>query len=175
MLLQGILAAQRMSGLEDELAMGFAFELFTHCTRFCGLKACSCALQATVPQFTVFGYVCALTPAPTPGQVVLLGLYNAQRLDGEPQGDVISYTREIRPQHGPADNNHTPGSAENGPTYVKIVLLRGRLQGALLIGETNLEETFENLILDGIDVSHLGASILEPEHINGLDLEDYFD
>jgi len=39
------------------------------------------------------------------------------------------------------------------------------------VGETGLEETFENLILDGLDLTHLGASLLDP----GVDLEDYFD
>ena len=37
--------------------------------------------------------------------------------------------------------------------------------------ETDLEETFENLILNRIDVGHLGSQLLDPEH----DLEDYFD
>ena len=41
----------------------------------------------------------------------------------------------------------------------------------MLIGETDLEETFENLILNRVDVSHLGSQLLDPEH----DLEDYFD
>ena len=41
----------------------------------------------------------------------------------------------------------------------------------MLIGDTDLEETFENLILNQIDVSRLGIKILDPE----LDLEDYFD
>ena len=58
-----------------------------------------------------------------------------------------------------------------GQEYIKLVLVRGRVVGALLIGETDLEETFENLILNRIDVGHLGSQLLDPEH----DLEDYFD
>ena len=41
----------------------------------------------------------------------------------------------------------------------------------MLIGDTNLEETFENLILNKLDVSHLGVNILNPD----IDIEDYFD
>lgn len=43
--------------------------------------------------------------------------------------------------------------------------------GAVLIGDTSLEETMENLILDGLDLSRFGAEILDPE----IDLEDFFD
>ena len=43
--------------------------------------------------------------------------------------------------------------------------------GAVLVGETNLEETFENLIQDKIDVSHLECDLLDPD----VDIEDYFD
>lgn len=47
----------------------------------------------------------------------------------------------------------------------------GRLQGAVLIGETDLEETFENLILDQMDLSQFGADLLHPS----VDIEDFFD
>ena len=46
---------------------------------------------------------------------------------------------------------------------MRVLLLRGRLQGAVLIGPTELEETFENLILDGLDLSRYGAALLDPE------------
>ena len=55
--------------------------------------------------------------------------------------------------------------------YVKVVLSHGRVCGALLIGETDLEETFENLILNQIDVSMLGEDLINPD----IDIEDYFD
>ena len=47
----------------------------------------------------------------------------------------------------------------------------GRVIGAILIGETDLEETIENLILNQIDVSSLGEDLLNPD----IDIEDYFD
>ena len=45
------------------------------------------------------------------------------------------------------------------------------LQGAVLIGDTDLEETFEHLILDGLDLSRFGPDLLDPE----AELEDFFD
>ena len=48
---------------------------------------------------------------------------------------------------------------------------QGRVQGALLIGETDLEETFENLILNQIDVSPFGENLINPD----IDIDDYFD
>jgi CheY-like chemotaxis protein len=55
--------------------------------------------------------------------------------------------------------------------YIKIIIKDGKVIGALLIGDTNLEEVFENLILNQLDVSALGADILNPD----IDIEDYFD
>ena len=45
------------------------------------------------------------------------------------------------------------------------------MKGAILGGETDLEETFENLILNQIDILHLGEELLNPN----VDIEDYFD
>ena len=45
------------------------------------------------------------------------------------------------------------------------------MQGALLIGDTDLEETFENLILNQLDLSAYGEDLLDPN----IDIEDYFD
>ncbi len=61
--IQGMFAAHAMAGVTDEMAFGFNFELFTHITRFCGQK------------------------------VVLLGLYNGQRLHQEPEEDMVTYSR----------------------------------------------------------------------------------
>ena len=85
--------------------------------------------------------------------MILLGLYDGQRLQDEPEEDIVMYTRAT------------------DETFVRVILLRGRLQGAVLVGETDLEEVFENLILGGIDLSPYGPEILDPE----AELEDYFD
>ncbi|XP_034235707.1 pyridine nucleotide-disulfide oxidoreductase domain-containing protein 1 [Thrips palmi] len=84
-------------------------------------------------------------------KVVLLGLHNGQKLD---RGEWEMMLRAVK-----------------GKEYVKLVLQQGRVQGAVLVGDTDLEETFENLILDQVDVSHLGEDLLNPH----VDVEDYFD
>ena len=58
-----------------------------------------------------------------------------------------------------------------GVEYVKVVVFRGKVVGALLVGDTGLEEVFENLILNRLDVSHIGVDMLDPN----IDLEDFFD
>ena len=55
--------------------------------------------------------------------------------------------------------------------YIKVVMQEGRMQGAILIGDTDLEETFENLIMNQLDLSPYGEDILNPN----VDIEDYFD
>jgi NAD(P)H-nitrite reductase large subunit len=58
-----------------------------------------------------------------------------------------------------------------GKEYVKTVMANGRMHGAALIGDTDLEETFENLILNQTDLTAYGADLLDA----GVDIEDYFD
>ena len=82
-------------------------------------------------------------------KLCLIGRYNAQGLD--------DYELLVR---------YTPGIE-----YVKVVLQDGKLRGALLLGETDLEETFENLILNEMDLSRFGDHLLDPE----FELDDYFD
>ena len=83
-------------------------------------------------------------------KVVLLGLFNGQK--------DIEYEVLLR--------------VTKGKEYVKCVMNKqGRMQGAILIGETDLEETFENLILNQIDLSVYGVDLLDPN----VDIEDYFD
>ena len=52
---------------------------------------------------------------------------------------------------------------------MKAVMRNGRLVGAVLVGETDLEETFENLILNQLDLSRYGDELLYQ------DIEDFFD
>jgi len=58
-----------------------------------------------------------------------------------------------------------------GVEYVKVVVRRGKVVGAMLIGDTDLEEVFENLILNELDVGGIGIDMLDPD----VDVEDYFD
>nr|XP_021407730.1 pyridine nucleotide-disulfide oxidoreductase domain-containing protein 1 isoform X2 [Lonchura striata domestica] len=83
-------------------------------------------------------------------KVVVLGRYNAQGL-GSDHELILRCTK--------------------GHEYVKVVMQNGRMMGAVLIGETDLEETFENLILNQMDLSAYGEDLLNPD----IDIEDYFD
>lgn len=58
-----------------------------------------------------------------------------------------------------------------GVEYIKVTVLGGRVVGALLLGDTGLEEVMENLIMNAMDVSAYGVNLLSPD----LDLEDFFD
>lgn len=84
-------------------------------------------------------------------KVILLGLFNGQDLPK----DGLEYLVRI----------------SKGREYVKVVMQDGRMQGAVLVGETDLEETFENLILNQMDLSSYGENLLDPN----VDIEDYFD
>lgn len=83
-------------------------------------------------------------------KVILLGLFNGQKLNKD-------YEIMLR--------------VTKGLEYIKLVMKEGKLNGAILIGETDMEETFENLILNQMDLSHLGEELLNPN----VDVEDYFD
>ena len=96
--------------------------------------------------FELFGHVTQLFGLP----VILLGHFNGQGLG-------TNYELLIR---------STPGTE-----YIKFVLQNGKLRGAILIGNTELAETCENLILNGIDLTPFGDDILNPD----IDIEDYFD
>lgn len=56
--------------------------------------------------------------------------------------------------------------------YVKLVLYRNTIVGAILIGETSLEEVMENLILNKTNVSDVGIDLL---YATDVDVEDYYD
>ncbi|XP_017115709.1 pyridine nucleotide-disulfide oxidoreductase domain-containing protein 1 [Drosophila elegans] len=96
--------------------------------------------------FELFGHVTNLFGYP----VVLLGRFNGQDL-GRDYEILVRCTRNKE--------------------YIKFVLQNGRLRGAILIGDTDLAETCENLILNGIDLEPYGDDILNPD----IDIEDYFD
>lgn len=83
-------------------------------------------------------------------QVVLLGNFNGQGL-GQDYEILLRYTENLE--------------------YIKFAMKDGRLRGVILIGETGLEETCENLILNGLDLTPFGDDILNPN----VDIEDYFD
>lgn len=54
---------------------------------------------------------------------------------------------------------------------IKLIMQRNRLQGAVLIGDTDLEETIENLLYSQLNLRHLKSKML----LDNYDLEDFFD
>lgn len=86
-------------------------------------------------------------------RVVLLGLFNGQGLSSSEEGPRALV--RVTPGH----------------EYIKLLLCGGRLKGAVLIGDTDLEETCENLLLDQLDLGPLADHLLDPE----VDIEDFFD
>jgi len=135
-----------------EYGLGFNFELFTHSTTFFGLK------------------------------VVLLGSFNLQKfLPEADEKDVRILSRKfIDDDDASGTSNDAAGKNKedvfssslcSNSSFIRVVTYKGKVVGAVLVGETNLEETFENLIQDKIDVSHLESNLLDPD----VDIEDYFD
>lgn len=90
-------------------------------------------------------------------RVVLLGSYNGQGFESYRQDQVVFYSRISG-----------EGSDRN---FIRVLVIHGRVQGAICIGNTGLEETMENLILDKLDVSAYGADLLDPS----IDIDDIFD
>ncbi|KAL7670173.1 hypothetical protein ACOME3_005116 [Neoechinorhynchus agilis] len=82
-------------------------------------------------------------------KVVFLGRYNGQGLD------KYELLYRMTPDH----------------EFIKLVLNEGLVRGAVIIGDTELAETIENLILGRLNVSNLGENLLDPE----IDIAEYFD
>ena len=188
---QGFFAALCMAGHVDELDGGCNFELFAHASRFFGHSV------VLLGRFNGQGL-----PAPQRREVIgrvvtSMGVTRQLRREGLPLG--AAHTR-APPQaaHRDAGPGQQQGAtatsrgADQGPPvttpaavellvrvtpgvgYAKLVLQGGSVQGAMLIGEEpELAETFENLILDRLDVGGLGLAegLLDPR----VDLEDFFD
>lgn len=55
--------------------------------------------------------------------------------------------------------------------YLKVIIQNDKMKGAILIGDNNLEETFEFLIYNQIDLARFGDHILD----DVIDVEDFFD
>lgn len=147
-----------MAAEDDRLEAGLNFELFTHVTRFYGKKVRWCLQHCwnvtcgPVPCKSVAVTVGTRTPGVVGSpvlQVILLGLYNGQRLDAEPSRDIVTYARSVEVWHWQLDE--MPGAyttlrichqqltvisaaALQGPdsTFVRVLLLRGRMQARVV-------------------------------------------
>jgi len=87
-------------------------------------------------------------------RLVLLGRYNGQGITEEETSRCEVIARVIKETD-----------------YIKLLLKENRIIGAVLIGDTGLEETIENLIHDQIDVSDQKDRLLD----GSIDIADYFD
>ena len=126
-----------------------------------GMHAAQCMAGVGTPEALGFNFELFTHVTKFAGKkVVLLGLYNGQNLDESKEGDMVTYCRSGDPE--------TEGDTA---TFVRVLLHRGRMQGAVLIGDTDLEEVFENLILDRLDLSAFGPSLLDPR----IELDAIFD
>ncbi|KAM3719817.1 Pyridine nucleotide-disulfide oxidoreductase domain-containing protein [Dirofilaria immitis] len=83
-------------------------------------------------------------------KVIFLGRFNGEGVE-KPFHILLRITKDIE--------------------YVKLIIANGRIQGAILVGETDLEETIENLILNQIDISQIEEGLLDPD----IEIADYFD
>ncbi|KAK0428043.1 hypothetical protein QR680_010564 [Steinernema hermaphroditum] len=82
-------------------------------------------------------------------KVIFLGDFNGVHLDGPTA--LLRITPDVE--------------------FIKVLVKDGRIQGAVLVGETDLEETIENLILNQTDISQVEDRFLDPD----IDIDDYFD
>lgn len=82
-------------------------------------------------------------------RIVLLGRWKAQ---GLPDGFTI-----------------LEGNRET--SFVQVVLHNGRVRGAVLVGDVDNAEVFENLIVGQMDVAWMGEDLVD----ESIDLENYFD
>ena len=131
----------------------FQMRLWTQARQmgFYASKCISAHLQNTSPSlffnFEVFTHVTNFFGF----RVILLGLYNGQKLSLNECS--IQYRVTAKKE------------------LIKVILQNGTMKGAILIGETNFEETFENLIYNQLDISRFGDHLLD----DILDVEDFFD
>lgn len=84
-------------------------------------------------------------------KITLLGAFNGQNL---PEN---SYKMLIR--------------CKENDEFIKVIVKDGRVKGAILVGHTDLDETFENLILNQTDISNIEDDLLN----TNVDIDDYFD
>eukprot|EP01033_Poteriospumella_lacustris_P014226 gene14227-10169_t len=193
--IMGTYAAQCLCEVEGDYGIDQHLELFAHVTRFFGLKVVLLGrynaqglgmeveriAKRTVLQLPMQDDCDTTTKTGTPATATATG---------EPPSDEGDASDEQDHHHShvtkrPKLHETAPSAASSAPSssleiwsrvtphkqFIKLMVCRGRIIGALLIGDTEMEEVFENLILNQLDVTSLGPDLLDPDH----DLTDYFD
>jgi NADPH-dependent 2,4-dienoyl-CoA reductase/sulfur reductase-like enzyme len=212
---QGGYAARCMLDALDPLEEdggGFSFELFAHMTRFGGHKVVLLGLyngQGLGPEYeralkTQVVTQAGLARSAEGMRITRTGGGGGGGVGGAGDGGATTTTATTTssssgaaPQSsilgGPGSPVHVQIRVTPGSEYCKVVLLHGRVVGALLIGDTDLEETMEHLIMNRLDVRRRRAvdgdgdggkgdgeggddpgeplDLLDPD----IDIEDFFD
>jgi NADPH-dependent 2,4-dienoyl-CoA reductase/sulfur reductase-like enzyme len=172
-------AARCMAGVVDELGAGFSFELFAHMTRFFGFRVAllgcfNAQLLKDEEQRRLVQEIQVVRSSSTKG--------GKEGEEEEGMMEVLAPSCVGRGEE--QEEEKKEGGAEGkdkieiltrltpGVEYIKVLVVGGRVKGAMLVGEsTELAETFENLILNELDVSAFGVELLDPD----VDIDDYFD
>jgi len=175
----GMHAAKCMAGESDELGAGLAFEIFAHSTRFFGQKL------VLIGRYNAQDLGAAEEVART-AVVTDQGLLGTASTAAEATDRIVPRKRRADEGDGEASGGGGGGGGGLGSgvefltrvtpgadsEYVKVVVVGGRVQGAMLVGDTELEEAMEHLILDQTDISSYGEWLLDD---NLVDVADYFD
>ena len=166
---------------------GASFHCFAHTTSILGFKT------VLLGAFNGQGLGVAWERAVKSRRVGTVAPSSAPSSASHPGSQPVSVTGSASaPAVTPWGKLHLLFRVTPGVEFVQVVVVGGRVVGALLLGETDLEETMENLILNGTDVrvksgtagscatgccageTHEEEQILDllnPE----FDVEDYFD
>ena len=185
----GMHAAKCMAGESDELGAGLAFEIFAHSTRFFGQKL------VLIGRYNAQDLGAAEEEVARTAVVTDQGLLGTASTAAAATDRIVPRKRRADEGDGEASGGGGGGSGGGGggggggglgsgvefltrvspgasAEYVKVVVVGGRVQGAMLVGDTELEEAMEHLILDQTDISSYGEWLLDD---NVVDVADYFD
>lgn len=98
-------------------------------------------------------------------KLVLLGLFNQQGLEPAKTTVVVRITPSVEYVKLVLEGGRC------GPAVGSARLTGCRVRGAMLLGDTDEEEVFENLIQDGLYVGHMVDHLLDPD----VDIADFFE
>uniref|UniRef100_A0A7S1FLS4 Uncharacterized protein n=2 Tax=Corethron hystrix TaxID=216773 RepID=A0A7S1FLS4_9STRA len=194
----GKYAARCMAGqrIAEELggASGCGFETFVHVTNFVGKRVVLLGrYNGQGMEFIEKMPVMAGTvPFPEGGGLVSRGsmewgkvvqgrknrkVGNSKNNMSQYNADVSKRKEDMEPSKSYIADVHLKKKIEilarftEGEEYIKVVVVEGKIIGAMIVGDSNLAETIENLMMSGTDISELGFDLLDPD----VDVEDFFD
>lgn len=171
--IMSIYCAQHLCGLSEDFGTETQLEVFAHITRFFGFKV------VLLGRYNAQGLGHLLENATKTTMIAHQAEVEVDH-DAMEEYHVSNSNRELIVSTPQQDNNGQSKKKNElelwirvtpGKEYIKVVVYKGKIVGALLIGDTEMEETFENLIFNALDVSRYGIHLLDPD----IDINDYFD